>query len=146
MQPSFLKRFTLGVCTVAMLAGSQATAFAQAHFNDANQLVTDLLSNNQNVNMYDGDSQYTDSIQWSDSPRTAITVCGTFMTLLIKHTYGTTNAQFTANTGSTSPNAAKYYDGIVAQTGFTRINGVAQLAQGDIIRSSIPRVRTAAAT
>ena len=138
MQPSFLKRFTLGVCTVAMLAGSQATAFAQAHFNDANQLVTDLLSNNQNVNIYDGDSQYTDSIQWSGGPRTAITVCGTFMTLLIKHTYGTTNAQFTANTGSTSPNAAKYYDAIVAQTGFTRINGVAQLAQGDVISIKYP--------
>lgn len=138
MQPGLFELFKPRVVTLGIFAGSRATAFAQPHVTDANQLITDLLSNPLNVNMYDGDSQYTNVIQWSGSPRTAITVCGTFITLLLKRTYGTTNAQLIANTGSTSPNAARYHDAIVVQSGFTRVHAVALLAQGDIVAIKYP--------
>ena len=73
----------------------------------AEQLVSDLLSNSANVNVYDADGTLTDHIDWTGSPREAVSVCGTFVTMLMKHTYGFTDAQYKAKTGSSSPSAAK---------------------------------------
>ncbi len=127
--------------TLILTASSAAILAAQAgplHFQDANTLITDLASDSANVNIYDGDGNLTDKIDWTGSPRTAISVCGTFMTMLLKHTYGLTNAQFTAKTGSTSPNATKYHDAIVAESGFTRVPRVDQLVPGDIMAIKYP--------
>jgi hypothetical protein len=123
------------------LTACATTLQAQAHFNDANNLITSLLADPANINIYDGDGSLTDQIDWvklQGTPQKAVSVCGTFMTMLLKHTYGFTNAQFTAKTGSTSPNAAKYHDAIVAQSGFTRIASVDHAAPGDVISIKYP--------
>ena len=127
--------------TLLLAASSAAMLAAQAgpqHFQDANQLITDLNSSSANTNIYDGDGSLTDKIDWTGSPRTAISVCGTFMTMLLKHTYNLTDAQFTAKTGSISPNAAKYHDAINAASGFTTITRVDQLVAGDILAIKYP--------
>src|SRR5205809_5914641 len=91
-----------------LAAAPLAAQVGPPQFNDANQLITDLASNPLNVNVYDADGNLDDKIEWTGSPRTAISVCGTFITMLMKHTYALSNAQFTARTSSTSPNAAKW--------------------------------------
>ena len=100
---TWIRNTIIASCSAAILFGS-----TPQHAADANQLVTDLLANPANVNMYDGDGTLTDQIDWTGSPRQAVSVCGTFITMLMKHTYGFTNAQYQAKTTSTSPNAAKY--------------------------------------
>ncbi len=120
-------------CSVAISFGA-----TPQHTMDAIQLVADLNSNSANVNVYDGDGTLTDRIDWTGSPRTAISVCGTFVTMLMKHAYGFTSAQYSAKTGSSSPNAARYYDAITASSGFTRLLGIDQLAQGDLIAIKYP--------
>jgi len=127
--------------TLFLAASSAALVAAQAgpqHFQDANQLITDLNSSSANTNVYDADGSLTDKIDWTGSPRTAISVCGTFMTMLLKHTYNLTDAQFTAKTGSTSPNATKYHDAIQAGSGFTTITRVDQLVAGDVLAIKYP--------
>jgi len=127
--------------TLVLAASSAAMLAAQAgpqHFQDANQLITDLNSSSANTNIYDADGSLTDKIDWTGSPRTAISVCGTFMTMLLKHTYNLTDTQFKTKTGSTSPNATKYHEAIKAGSGFTNITRVDQLVAGDIIAIKYP--------
>jgi hypothetical protein len=108
------------------------------HASDANQLVADLNSNVANTNIYDADGNLTDQIDWVGSPRTAISVCATFVTMLMKHSYGLTDAQYKAKTGSSSPNSARYYDAIAAWSGFTPVAAVDQMLQGDVIAIKYP--------
>jgi hypothetical protein len=135
---NILKLVLTPVLGITLLTAPMGAQVGPAHFNDANTLITDLLSNSQNVNVYDGDGSLTDQIDWTGNPRTAITVCGTFITMLLKHTYGFTNSQFTAKTGSTSPNAAKYYDAIKAGSGFTNLTAVDAMVPGDLISIKYP--------
>ncbi len=123
-----------------LAAWTVAVSFAATpqHSANANQLVTDLLSNTANVNIYDADGTLADHIDWTGSPREAISVCGTFITMLMKHSYGLTDAQYKARTGSTSPNAAKYYDAIAASSGFLKLQAVDQTLQGDLIAVKYP--------
>ena len=130
---TWIRNTIVATCSAAILFGS-----TPQHSADANQLVTDLLANPANVNLYDGDGTLTDQIDWTGSPRQAVSVCGTFITMLMKHTYGFTNAQYQAKTTSTSPNAAKYYDAIIASSGFSTLQGLDQTAQGDLIAIKYP--------
>lgn len=132
---------TKNILNMILAAGCSVTmalAAAPQHVTDAVQLVTDLNSNSANVNVYDGDGTLTDQIDWSGNQRTAVSVCGTFITMLVKHTYGFTDAQYKAKTGSTSPNAAKYYDAIAANSGFTSLLGIDQLTEGDLLAVKYP--------
>src|SRR4051794_20480587 len=113
------RRNLMTLAGAGFLAAAQLAAqVGPPHFNDANQLITDLASNPLNVNVYDADGSLEDKIDWTGSPRTAISVCGTFVTMLMKHTYALSDAKFVARTGSKSPNAAKWHDAIVASSGF----------------------------
>jgi hypothetical protein len=135
----FTRRNLMMLAGAGFLAAAQLAAQAgPTHFNDANQLITDLASNPLNVNVYDADGSLEDRIDWTGSPRAAISVCGTFITMLMKHTYALSNAQFTARTGSTSPNAAKWHDAIVASSGFQRITAVDAMLPGDVIAIKYP--------
>ena len=130
---SWFKRAVVVCSSVAIAFGA-----APAHSVDAVQLVTDLKSSQANTNIYDADGTLTDHIDWAGPQRTAVSVCGTFITMLLKHTYGLTDAQFHAKTGSNSPNAAKYYDAIGASSGFTKLQGTDQLIQGDLVAVKYP--------
>lgn len=108
------------------------------HYADADNLVTALLSSSLNTNVYNTTGSLTNRIDWVGSPRTAISTCASFMTMLLKHSYGLTDAQFTTRLGNLSPSPPQYYQGIVNQSGFTRITSVSQLVAGDVVGIRYP--------
>jgi hypothetical protein len=59
-------------------------------------------------------------------------VCSTLITKLTQRAYGFTNANFTAWTGETSPEAEDYYDAAMTNTGFQRVMNIASLRVGDL--------------
>lgn len=98
------------------------------HVSDANALVNNLLVSKQNV--YGSNPS---SIVWNGTSSQAKTVCATFVTLLLQHSYNWNSTTFQNWMGTNSPNAALYHDSIVAQNGFTRIDNVSQIHVGDIL-------------
>lgn len=56
-----------------------------------------------------------------------------FLTQLLKHTEGYADIDFSTIWGSVSPNSEKYYDAIVAQNRFVRINSVSAIQSGDVM-------------
>jgi len=143
LRSRFAKFIPAALCSAAMLTASLAAPSAQpvtdpAHLTQAETLITDLLADPANTNVYDSDGTLTDHIDWTGSPRTAVSVCSTFVTMLLKHVYGFTNAQMIAKTTSSSPNAAKYHDAIVAGSGFDHLGDPTLLLPGDFIAVKYP--------
>ncbi len=66
------------------------------------------------------------------------TQCSSFLTNLLKQSYGWDNSTFKAWFGSTSPTAAKYHDAIQAQNGFTLLANVQDLTMGAILAIKYP--------
>ncbi|KAF0247007.1 MAG: hypothetical protein FD180_124 [Planctomycetota bacterium] len=64
------------------------------------------------------------------------TVCGQHVTVQLKHAYGWSDTYVKAKFGSTSPTAERYYNNIVANQGFVRINNIVDFAPGDIFAMS----------
>ncbi len=131
------------LCCVAIAAVAPSQLAAQLHLTVGEQLVTALNSNPANVNHYGTDSATGQNgtsahIDWSGSPRTAISECSTFLTLLLEHSYGYSQTTFKARTGHASPTAAIYHDNILAGKGFTNLSGPAMLMPGDTIAIKYP--------
>ena len=124
-------RSTLLLCCVLSAAHAQT---APPHLTQAESLITALLSNPNNVNIYGTPAH----IDWSGDPRTAVSECSSFVSLLLKHTYGYSDTAFKTKTGSTSPNAALYHDDIVAGKAFTSLSNPAALLPGDILAVKYP--------
>jgi hypothetical protein len=103
------------------------------HLDDANALIAIL---NKNNNLYDDDSISNSYINWDGSA--AWTNCSTFATILLKHTYGWTDGDFSFWWQSTSPSAAKYHDLIQAGNRFTQIFDRDQIQAGDFIAIKYP--------
>ncbi len=61
------------------------------------------------------------------------TVCSPFVTRNLKKAYGWTDAAIKSWTGTSSPNADRYQELIVAGNGFLRINAPETIARGDLI-------------
>ncbi|WP_437808930.1 hypothetical protein [Sorangium sp. So ce1078] len=66
------------------------------------------------------------------------TQCATFLTELLKRSYGWTEASFSDWLGSRSPSAATYYDAIVDENGFERIHDPRDARAGDVIAIRYP--------
>lgn len=101
---------------------------ASAHAADAETLVAALSESRDNV--YGSDPSY---IEWRGSNSSARTVCGTFITQLLLHTYGLTTQTFTQWMETTSPDAATYHAAIVAEDHFARITNIEDVQVGDLI-------------
>lgn len=114
-----------------LLVVSSSSALATpgpVHVANAERLLEDLTVSRQNV--YASSPSF---ILW-DGPRSqARTVCGTFVTNLLLHSYNWTTSTLTKWLGTTSPYAETYYSAIVAQNNFARINNIQQVQPGDII-------------
>lgn len=129
----------IGLAVLAM-----ASVWAQpAHLVQAQQLITGLASNPNNINIYgststDPQNGTSAHIDWVGSPRTAISECSTFLTLLMEQSYGYTKTAFRARTGGYSPNAAKYYDNILAGNSFLQLSAPMNLMPGDIMAVKYP--------
>ena len=116
---------------------------AQLHLIQGQQLVAALNSSAANTNLYGTDYATAQNgtsarIDWTGSPRTAISECSTFLTLLLEHTYGYSSSVFAARTGHTSPTAAVYHDDIAAGKSFAKLSGPANLLPGDTIAVKYP--------
>lgn len=98
------------------------------HVSDANSLIGNLAISKKNV--YGSSPTY---IVWNGANSEARTVCATFVTQLLQHSYNWTGSTFSAWMGSNSPNAALYHDTIVAQNRFQRIAKVNQILPGDVL-------------
>ncbi len=98
------------------------------HLSDANGLITNLNISKKNV--YGSNPSY---IVWNGANSDAKTVCATFVTLLLQHSYNWTNNTFQTWMGSNSPSAALYHDTILAQNGFLKIAQVNQIHAGDVL-------------
>lgn len=126
---AFLVVMALAFCgTVTVSVRSQETSPAPAHLNQAHQLVENLRG--AELNVYGGGKRHID---WETGHASARTVCSSFTTLLLQHTYGWTNAEIKDWLSSTNPEAFTYHDAIVSRNRFLRIVHVASIKPGDIL-------------
>ena len=109
-------------------AQTTETAALPQHVQQAQQLVVNLRGAEENV--YGGGKRH---INWEPGHGAARTVCSSFITLLLQHTYGWRNEDFKTWMASTNPEADAYHDAIVDRRGFKRILHATALHPGDIL-------------
>ncbi len=125
-------KYSILSITVAFITLASGT-FAQdsgvpAHLVQARQLVANLVGAAENV--YGGGKRHID---WDSQPAAARTVCASFVTLLLQHTYGLKSADFQSWMNTTNPEASDYHDAIVSRNGFKRVLHITALHPGDFI-------------
>jgi len=120
------------------LAASAQPSYADApaHVLWADDLIEHILPEN---NDYASNPSY---ISWA-GVNGAVTYenrsqCSTFLTQLLKQSYGWDNTVFKNWFGSTSPSAALYHDAIQSGNGFTATHFVEGIAIGDVIAIKYP--------
>lgn len=129
---------TLCALVVAMAAPAAHAAWPQDHLDQAYDWILDPFVDPANNIWGDGASITVDP----DGTVHASTKCGTFTTLLLKEAYPViTNQVLTDLTGSISPFAANWYNGILNQRSsgsiqFLKRTTVAGIQAGDILASS----------
>lgn len=116
---------------------SAQTCASPAHVCDANTLITNLHATG-NRNEYDDDSDEPSYIVWDAENAEAFTNCSSFVTHLLKHTYGWSNAYFTNWMGTSTPNAGQYHDAIAGENRFTPIEKRSDIQVGDFIAIKYP--------
>lgn len=106
------------------------------HLTWAEELLDNLAPED---NEYDGSPAF---ITWAgvDGARrySNRTQCATFLTELLKQAYGWTEDTFNDWLGRRSPNAATYYDAIVNENGFMRIDEIDEARAGDVLSLRYP--------
>ena len=118
----------LSLLTAGAIAQSQGAASVPKHLEQAEQLVDNLKGVKQNV--YGGGKRHID---WDADRCAARTVCSSFVTLLLEHTYGWSGERIKTLMGSGNPQAEDYHDAIVSRNGFKRIIHVTAIRPGDIL-------------
>jgi hypothetical protein len=126
--------FFAAVLATATAVAPALQAAGPPHLDQAQHLIDALLSDPLDTNVYGTPGH----IDWTGDPRKAIYECSTFATMLLKHTYGYTDANFALRTGNVSPTAAIYHDDMIEGRSFTRISTPASLIPGDYIAVRYP--------
>ncbi len=97
----------------------------------AERLIVDLKPKN---NAYGSNPTY---IEWKDIEGVTVsknrTVCSSFITRLLKQTYGYKSSDIEKWMGTANPQAATYYNTIAKQNGFQLINNVKDVQPGDLL-------------
>ena len=114
--------------TVCGLAQQGEQNLQPAHLLQAMQLVEDIKGADENV--YGGGKRH---IEWETGHISARTVCSSFITLLLEHTYGWNDQDIKMWLDTTDPMAFAYHDAIVDHKRFLRIVHVKALRPGDIL-------------
>jgi hypothetical protein len=109
-------------------AAPSESAMQPLHLDQARQLVENLRGASENVYSY---RNY--HIDWEPNHCSARTDCSSFITLLLRHTYGWTGNQFEQWMHSTYPTAATYHDAITERHRFKHILHMEALHPGDIL-------------
>jgi len=113
---------------VALRLGAQDAPAVPAHLVQAQHLVENLQT--ADLNVYGGGKRHID---WEAGHASARSVCSSFTTLLLQHTYGWTSSDFKDWLKSSNPEAFDYHDAIVARNRFLRIVHVTAIKPGDIL-------------
>jgi len=83
-----------------------------------------------------------DSVRWAGQAGATgyycATDCSGLLTALLKQTYGYTSTYFKRWTGYSNPYASSYYNEIVTQDHFLKLNTVTQIQRGDFIAMKYP--------
>lgn len=99
-----------------------------AHLAQAQHLVENLKGAQENV--YGGGKRH---IVWEADHCAARTVCSSFMTLLLEHTYGWSSDTFRTWMESANPEADAYHDAIAEGRGFEHVVHITALKPGDFL-------------
>ncbi|WP_437673401.1 hypothetical protein [Sorangium sp. So ce131] len=125
-----------GLCALAPRAAQAQTAAAPNLTYWANTLADHVAPEN---NEYGSSPSY---VFWAgvagSSEYKSRTFCSTFVTNVLKQTYGLTSYNISAWFGSTSPNAIQYHDRIVEQFGFVQVSYIDEIEAGDVIAIKYP--------
>ena len=119
---------TAALFATGVAAPSIVVNEAPAHLNQARQLVDNLKGTS--LNEYGGGKRHID---WDMHPCEARTVCSSFTTLLLEHSYNWPAGFMKKWVGDGNPMAADYYDAIVAHNGFLQVVHVGKIEPGDIL-------------
>ena len=107
-------------------ASFAATSTAGDHLSAARDLVSRIDLAHTSYEHGQG------TVTWSDPP-SSYTDCSGFVDHLLMHTYSYSPEDFKRWFDSHRPSAKRYYDAIVEQTGFKRIDRITDLRPGDFI-------------
>jgi hypothetical protein len=110
----------------ALAAGAAAAADAPAHLAAARDLVARVDLAHTTYEHGQG------TVSWAGTP-SSYTDCSGFVDHLLMHSYGYGADDFKRWFGSRRPSAKRYYDAIVDQQGFARLERVGDLRPGDFI-------------
>jgi len=110
------------------IAFARAGAEEPKHLAVAEQLIQQLPSATENH--YGGGARHID---WDSKPAAARTVCSSFVTLLLMHSYDLSESDYKSWFGRTNPMAGDYHDAIAAQNRFTQVAKAHDLEPGDIL-------------
>ncbi|AUX47200.1 hypothetical protein SOCE26_087120 [Sorangium cellulosum] len=125
-----------GLCALAPRAAQAQSAAEPSLLYWANTLADHVAPEN---NEYGSSPSY---VFWAgvagSSDYKSRTFCSTFVTNVLKQTYGLSSYHISTWFGSTSPNAILYHDRIVQQVGFEQIWYIDEIAAGDVIAIKYP--------
>lgn len=113
-----------GTCVVPALWRTDTPV----HLVQARELVQNLQG--ASLNTYGGGHR---AIDWDARPCSARTVCSSFATLLLEHSYAWPQGFVKKWLGHSDPLAADYYDAITGHNGFKQIVHVSRLQHGDLL-------------
>ena len=116
------------VAVLVFFSAALITDDVPQHLAVARKLVDDLRGSS--LNAYGGGKRY---IEWGPSTYTARTVCSSFATLLLQHSYGWTNDYVKEWIGLTNPEAENYHDAIGLHKGFLQIVHLSAIKPGDYL-------------
>lgn len=126
------------IASISLAMTMPVTSFAKAtnHVIWAEALVQNITPDH---NVYGSNPSY---IYWAGVNGAVNyenrTQCGSFVTNLLKQSYGWDSNTFKTWFGSTSPTAAMYHDAIQSQNGFTQVSRVQDIAIGDVLAIKYP--------
>ncbi|KYF55957.1 hypothetical protein BE04_42695 [Sorangium cellulosum] len=125
----------------AWLSPGAAAAHRVEHLDWAERLVDNIDPDN---NEYNSTPSFITWAGVAGARRYANrTQCATFLTQLLKRSYGWTESSFDGWLGSRSPSAATYYDAIVDENGFERIRDLRDARAGDVMAIRYPEGESA---
>ena len=98
------------------------------HLSEARQLVANLKGIKDNV--YAKGSPHID---WGIKNPSARTVCSSFLTLLLQHSYRLNDNQIVGLTGKSNPKASDYYNSVNSTSPFAQVKFIKDVQPGDLI-------------
>jgi hypothetical protein len=125
-----------GSAAAALPSPAAAAAMPEVMLGSARTIIAEIAPEN---NVYGSHPTY---VEWADPatgrPARNRSVCSSFASRLLEHSFGYTPADIDAWFGKHIPQAREYHDTIAARNGFLRIEHVTAIRPGDILAVKYP--------